>query len=229
MATILRQHLPTSRPNDTHFDLAATTTGSNRRLPEIATGVLIIVVFALAALWWQASATKQHPVLALRHPIERGHVLTVADLQVIGISTDNPIATLTQAQSGSVIGRIARTNLPAGALITVDEFNTGSVITKGEGVVGLSLEPGQFPSLTLAAGDVVAVVLTPATGDQHSFDNPAFAATVLVARATVVEASPVGVQGHRFVAVQVSDVDAARVAEAASANRVRLIQVAEGN
>lgn len=214
---------------EAHFDLAPTKTGpaGRRRLPEIAGGVLVVAVCALAALWWQASSTEQSPVLALRNAVERGQVVTVDDLQVVGIGTDDALAVLTEAEAALVIGRVSRTDLPAGALITAEQFSDGSLIAAGEGVVGLSLEPGQFPSLSLSAGDAVAVVLTPAASDPRAFDGDTVQAAVLVDRATVVEVSQVGVQGHRFVAIQVGEDDAARVASAASANRVRLIQVAE--
>lgn len=211
-----------------HFDLAPTKgTAGRRRLPEIAGGVLVVAVCALTALWWQASSTEQTPVLALRNGVERGEVITVDDLQVVGIGSDDSLAVLTEAQAGLVIGRVARTDLPAGALITAEQFSDGSLITTGEGVVGLSLEPGQFPSISLSAGDAVAVVLTPAAGDPRAFDGDTVEASTLVERATVVEVSQVGVQGHLFVAIQVGEDDAARVASAASVNRVRLIQVAE--
>ena len=126
-----------------------------------------------------------------------------------------------------IVGLVARTDLAVGTLVTGDQFSASSLIGSGEGVVGLSLEAGQFPSLSLAAGDAVAVVLTPAASDPLALEGST-PVTVLVGRAAVVEVSEVGVQGRLFVAIQVSEPDAARVAAAGSANRVRLIQVAEG-
>lgn len=230
MTTQLRERPPVNghQRGEPQFDLAPTKgSGGRKRLPEVAGGILVVAVCALTALWWQASSTEQTPVLALRNAVERGHVITLDDLQVVGIGSDDALAVLGDSQVGLVVGRIARTDLPAGALITAEQFSDGSLITTGEGIVGLSLEPGQFPSLSLAAGDAVAVVLTPAAGDPRAFDGDNIDATLLVDHATVVEVSQVGVQGHLFVAVQVGEDDAARVASAASANRVRLIQVAE--
>ncbi|GJM37909.1 MAG: SAF domain-containing protein [Acidimicrobiales bacterium] len=213
---------------EAHFDLAPTVgSAGRRRLPEIAGGILVVAVCALAALWWQTASTEQHPALALRSSVERGQVITGDDLQIVGIGSDDTLAVLTEPEAGLVVGRVARTDLPAGALITAEQFSDGSLITAGQGVVGLSLEPGQFPSLSLSAGDAVAVVLTPAAGDPRAFDGVTVEAAVLVDRATVVEVSQVGVQGNLFAAIQVGEDDAARVASAASANRVRLIQVAE--
>lgn len=226
MTTALRDR-PAVSGTEPHFDLAPTKATGRGRMPEIAGGILVVAVCAIAALLWQLSATDERQVLSLRNPIERGHTLTAADLQIVGIGGDDPIATLSQAQAAQVIGRVARTALPAGAVITGEQFSDGSLIGDGEGVVGLSLEPGQFPSLALSTGDHVAVVLTPAPGDTEAFTSPDFTADVLVADATVVEVSQVGVQGNVFVAVQVTETDAARVAAAGSAGRVRLIQIGE--
>jgi hypothetical protein len=225
MSTALRER-PAVNGHETPFDLAPSKTSARRRLPELAGGLLVVATFAIAALWWQVSTTDERSVLALRNPVERGQTLTADDLQVVGIGGDDLIATLDPAQAAQVVGRVARTDLAAGSVVTTDQFSDGSLIGDGDGVVGLSLEPGQFPSLALSGGDRVAVVLTPAPGDPAALAS-GFTAEVLVAEAIVVEVSTVGVQGNLFVAIQVSEADAARVAAASSANRVRLIQVAE--
>ncbi|MEZ5278956.1 MAG: SAF domain-containing protein [Acidimicrobiales bacterium] len=230
MTTQLRERPKVNghKHDDSKFDLAPTATRkTRRRVPEAIAGALVVIVCALGVLWWQASATEQTPVLALRNPVERGHVIILEDLQVVGIGSEDQVAVLRSDQAALVVGRVARTDLPAGALITAEQFSDGSLISSGEGVVGLALEPGQFPSLALSAGDAVAVVLTPTAGDPRTFDADTIEGAVLVNDATVVEVSQVGVQGYLFVAIQVSEEDAAKVAAAASANRVRLIQVAE--
>jgi len=200
--------------------------GRKRRLPEMAAGLLLVAVCALGALWWLTSSTDRQPVLALRAPIERGQVIELADLQVVNIDTDQAIVVLADTEAAQVVGRVARTDLPAGTLVIPAQFSSGSTLGINEGVVGMSLEAGQFPSLALAPGDSVAIVLTPSPGDPRAFGD-AIEATVLVSRAEVVEVAQLGVQGALFVAVQVGEDEAARVAAAAATNRVRLIQVSE--
>jgi len=197
-----------------------------RRLPEMAAGLLLVAICALGALWWQTSSTDRQPVLALRDSVERGQVIELADLQVVNIDTDQPIALLADTQAAQVVGRIARTDLPAGVLVVPSQFSSGSILGANEGVVGMSLDAGQFPSLALSPGDTVAIVLAPSPGDPRAFGDT-IEATVLVARAEVVEVAQLGGQGSMFVAVRVDEPDAARVAAAASTNRVRLIQVSE--
>lgn len=198
-----------------------------RRLPEMAAGLLLVAVCALGALWWQTSSTDRHPVLALRASVERGQVIELVDLQVVSIDTDQPIAVLADTEAVQIVGRVARTDLPAGTLVIPPQFSSGSTLGIDEGVVGMSLEAGQFPSLALSPGDAVAIVLTPSPGDPRAFGDT-IEATVLVDRAEVVEVAQLGVQGALFVAIQVDEDEAAQVAAAAATNRVRLIQVSEG-
>ena len=223
MVATLRERTSRAEPS---FDLDAPLSAARRRrAPELVGGVLVILVCVLAALWWQTASSAKTRVLVLRNPVERGHVMTVGDLQMVNIGTDDRIAMLTERDASAIVGRVSRNDLAAGTLVTKDLFSTNSLIGKDDGVVGLSLEAGQVPSLKLAAGDAVSVILTPTPSDPKSLDA---APTVLVARAAVVEVAEVGVQGRVFVAIQVGQADAAKVAAAAAANRVRLVQIAEG-
>lgn len=212
-----------SRPR-ADLDLAPST-GGRRRVPEIALGLLVIVVCASAALWWQSSSTQREPALALRNPIERGDVLSLGDLQVIGISSDADLSSLPESEAALVVGRIARSDLPAGVLVVPEQFSAGSLLAPGHAVVGLLLEAGQFPTRSLAPGDFVAVILTLPVGSSQSFDATSEPVT-LVDGASVVEAVEIGVQGRHLISLELTEDEAAHVAVAASANRVRLIRVA---
>ena len=227
MATQLKERAKLDGHAEQNINLGSVPNGARkRRLPEMAAGLLLVAVCALAALWWQTSSTDRQPVLALRASVERGQVIELADLQVVSIDTDQPIAVLADTDAVQVVGRVARTDLPAGTLVIPSQFSSGSTLGIDEGVVGMSLDAGQFPSLALSPGDAVAIVLTPSPGDPRAFGDT-IEATVLVDRAEVVEVAQLGVQGALFVAVQVEEDEAARVAAAAATNRVRLIQVSE--
>ncbi len=227
MATQLKERAKLNGHAEPTINLGAAPDHTRkRRLPEMAAGLLLVAVCALGALWWQASSTERQPVLALRNAVERGEVIQLDDLQVVSIDTDQPIAVLADTRSAEIIGRVARTDLAAGSLVTPQQFSTSSTLGLGQGVVGMALEAGQFPSLSLSPGDAVSVVLTQSPGDPRALDDDV-EATVLVHRATVVEVAQVGVQGGLFISIQVGEGDAARVASAAATNRVRLIQVSE--
>ena len=227
MATQLKERAKLNGYGEPSITIGAPPDGHRkRRMPEMAGGLLLVVVCALGALWWQTSSTERQPVLALRNPIERGDLVQLDDLQIVSIDTDQAIAVLADTEAAQVVGRVARTDLAAGTLVTPDQFSSSSTLGVDDGVVGLALDPGQFPSLSLAPGDAVSVVLTPSPSDPRAFDEQQ-TANVLVDRATVVEVSQLGVQGGLFVSLQVDEANAGRIATAAATNRVRLIQVSE--
>ena len=85
----------------------------------------------------------------------------------------------------------------------------------GEGVVGLALEPGQFPAMAIAPGDVVNVVAPGDGGDE----------TLLAEAAVVFAVEDLGGQGRRFISLRTSEGEANRVAAAAESGPVRLVLV----
>ena len=219
------------------FDLdGPATPKSKSRLPEIAMGVLLVTGFALASLWWQTSQTETTPVIALGVGVERGDVIDLDDLVLVEISTEDEINVLGKNDSGVVVGRVALSDMAAGTFITGDHVTGGSIVELGDGVVGLSLGPGEFPSLSMRAGDVVDVVLTPSASDTSALESDLAAIRdgtdtsgdqVIVRGASVVEVATIGNQGQLFLSLTMSDAEAAIVARAASQDRVRLVEVSE--
>jgi hypothetical protein len=204
---------------------------SRSRLPEITLGLLIVAAFGLASLWWFASVTAKVDVLALSAPVERGQVLKLENLLVVSINTDDVLATIPRNGSGEVVGRIALAALPAGTVVTPSMFAASDALQVGDGVVGLELDAGQIPALRLLPGNTVSVVLTPGQGStQELRDGGALALSeVLVDSAVVVETAPLGAQGRQYLALSMTEEEARVVSVAASAGRVRLVQVAREN
>jgi hypothetical protein len=217
------------------FDLEPPQPKRRSRLPEIALGVLLIAGFGLAGLWWQMASTNPTPVIALAVDVDRGDVIDLEDLQLVHIQTDDPLNVLDQHESGEVVGRLALSDMAAGTLLTTDDVTGGSVVEAGDGIVGLALAAGEYPSLAMRAGDMVDVVLTPGSADDSAVDGdlPSILALaegrVLVAGAMVVEVAEIGNQGDVFVALTTTESEAALVARAASLDRVRLVEVSGGS
>jgi len=184
------------------------------KFPQLALGVMLTGLAALAFVLFNAATVQRAPVLALATDVERGQVLEVEDLQVVHVGTDD-VLTLTPAdRSDLLVGRAAVTDLAAGTLVTTDQVAAGATLTPGAGVVGLALAPGQYPTPRLALGDLVSVVEV--SGELM----------VLVEAAEVVGIEPVGTQGQRFVSLQTGEQDASSVAQAAAAGEVRLVLIA---
>ncbi len=138
------------------------------RLPELAIGLFVMVGFALGAVLWHLSSVDQSSALAIAANVERGETITAADVRVVYVASDDVLATLGEGQMSQVVGRVALVDLPAGTLLTRDLVADAVAIEAGDGVAGLSLEPGQYPALGLAPGDIVNVVRAgdDATGEE---------------------------------------------------------------
>jgi len=104
---------------------------SRSRVPEIAVGVLVLVVSGLAALWLFQSSTDRTAVLALAGPVERGEVVTAEDLVTVEIAADEAIAV---TRPGDVDAGALLHLLRAG--IGVEELAEG--LNTRAGLLGLS-------------------------------------------------------------------------------------------
>ncbi len=188
--------------------------GRRVRVPELLIGAAIVVGFALAAVLWHSNSTQREAALALASDVERGEAITAADLEVVYLGTDDPIARLAPSQSAEVIGRVAVADLEAGTLVTTANVLDLPTLAVGDGVVGLALDPGQYPAGRLSPGDLVNVVV------------PGEAEAAPIAESALVFAvEDLGGQGRRFISLQTSEDAANRIAAAAEAGPVRLVLV----
>ena len=180
---------------------------------------MVVALFALVGTWFYSSTSDRQPVVAVRQPIERGQQVTAADFMVVEVASDQALNTVAGAQSAQILGRTALVDLEPGTLVSVGLFADQAQVAVGNGIVGLALDPGEYPTLTLAPGDSVRIVETPkgADGDPE---------VVLVAAAEVVDVTPIGVQNQLFISVSMAAAEADTVVAAASQDRVRLVQVA---
>ena len=191
------------------------------RLPEMAIGVVLMVAFALGAVLWHMNANDKTPVLALASEVARGEAIDRGDLRVVYIETGEPIAHLPREASSDLIGGVAVADLEEGKLLTRGHVVARASLRPEDGVVGLALDPGQFPALGLVGGDLVNVVA--ATADVSS--SPDHEA-VLARRAEVYAVEEIGSQGRQFVSLRMPEELANRVALAAERGPVRLVMVA---
>lgn len=189
--------------------------GRRVRVSELLVGAALAVACALVAVLWHASATERRPVLALASDVARGEVIQPGDVRVVYVSSDEPIVTLSRTESASVVGHLAATDLKAGSLLTAALVADPQRVEQGEGVVGLALDPGQFPASGLAPGDLVNVVTAGETDSK-----------VLAEAAVVFAVESLGGQGRRFVSIRTSEGAANDIAAAAERGPVRLVLVA---
>ncbi|MEX2134491.1 MAG: SAF domain-containing protein [Acidimicrobiia bacterium] len=193
------------------------------QVPQLLIAVFLVAVSALVAVVLFSRAAAREPVLALAQPLERGQVVSADDLMVVYLATDDPITTLSSEGATGLVGMTAVADLEAGTILTPAHFISRTVLDPGEGVVGLALAPGEYPTPMLASGDRVDVVLTdggsPGTGGADD--------ETVMASAEVFDIAELGTQGDRFISLRMPADMAAEVARAADAGRVRLVLVAE--
>lgn len=125
---------------------------------ELAIGVAVVGIFAIAGVLWHLSSLDRVAAVALTSPVARGEAIDTADLETVYVGDGGSLALLAPADTDQVVGSTAVADLPAGTLITESLVFDPTDVGADESVVGLSLEPGQYPVGDLAPGDEVAVV-----------------------------------------------------------------------
>ncbi len=190
------------------------------RLPEVAVGLLVTVTFALGAVLWHLNATSKTPVLAVASAVERGEVITIEDLRIVYVATDDHVAHIASTQSAQVVGRRALVDLAPGVLVVPSVIAEVDALQVGDGVVGLALDPGQYPALGIAPGDRVNVVVADST---TATSGPAES---VIARSAVVFAVTELTSDRKLVSLRAAELDAEAVAAAAAPGSLRLVQVA---
>jgi hypothetical protein len=177
-----------------------------------------VTLGALLAWFIVASLRDTTQVVALRHDVPRGAVISADDLVIAEILPDPALEGVPASRMAELVGKRAAVDLSAGGLLSpvalVDSVTPGP----GESVVGLALGPGQLPVTPLLNGDRVRIVSTPRDQD----DPPASAPAVSIP-ATVVTTSASDVSTAVLVDVVVSESDGALLAGLVATGRVALI------
>ena len=122
------------------------------QIPQLMIAVFLVAVSALVAVILFSRAAARDPILALANPVERGQVVASDDLMVVYVATDDPIASLPSDAAAGLVGLTAVADLDAGTIVTPAHFVSRSVLDDGDGVVGLALAPGEYPTPLLGAG-----------------------------------------------------------------------------
>lgn len=191
-------------------------------VPQLLVAVFLVAVSALVAVVLFSRAAAREPILALAESVERGQAISSSDLRVVYVATDDQIASLSGGAAGGLVGLTAVADLEEGTILTAAHLVARSLLDPGEGVVGLALAPGEYPTPLLAPGDIVDVVIT----DDGSLPVEETPPNLVVSSAEVFAVAELGSQGQRFISLRMPTEAAAEVARAAAAGQVRLVLVA---
>jgi hypothetical protein len=204
----------TTRPQPPRPDTVRLPAARRRfHVPTVLAGVLLVVGCALAFGVLAQHLTDTRAALVLARPVARGAVLSDADLAVAQVPADTAVRVLPAADRRRLLGRTLLLSLPAGTALTTELVTAGAVdLGPTSRTVGLLLEPGGYPTSSLAPGDTVSVIDT--GGDGDVLDDRA---VVLSTEATVDGAAT------RLVSIVVDARSAATITAAAAQDRIRLL------
>lgn len=194
-------------------------------IPQLLVAVFLVAVSALTAVVLFSQAAAREPVLAVAQSVERGQTIRSGDLMVVYVASDDPINSLSPDAATGLVGLIAVADLEPGTLVTSAHFVSRSLLDAGEGVVGMALAPGEYPTLLLSPGDRVDVVFVTRTASDEGFTDT----RGVVTSAEVFDVADLGGQGNRFISLRLPAQDAAKVARAVAAGGVRLVLVSGGD
>jgi hypothetical protein len=184
------------------------------RVPQALLAALLIVGGGLGGLVLFSRYNQRAPAVVVANPVPHGHQLAREDLAITDVALDGDV--LTVGSLSEVVGRFAAHDLQAGELLTPADLATGEqLVTADESVIGLLLEPGQYPTKRLVAGDRVDIYAP--GGEGTGGDGPVAADLVVY---DVIESSSDG--RTLLVSIVVTGDAADQVFDAAEDGGVRL-------
>ena len=138
---LTRSRTGTNGSSGTSSNVLTKAVGSsrNRRVPEMAIGIALVIGGALGSLLLFQSATNTITVVSASHSLLRGHVIAPSDLLAMELSE----------QSGKTFVQAADAQSLVGKSMAIDEALTSAAVDVGDFLP------------TLADGDRVQVVFAP--------------------------------------------------------------------
>lgn len=205
-------------------ELPITTTAPvkrERRWSVAALCIVLAVVCALGAAWAVNSASERAKVLAVTRDVPAGQALTAADITIAEVSADAALSPLPAADKASVLGKRAAVDLRKGGLLLSSQLAAGTGLGDNKQQVGVLVKRGQAPAGTLAPGDKVLAVTTPAQGSAATTKDDSSPTSI---ETVVVSVSRPDASGAVVVNLAVDLGDGPALATRASQGRIALVR-----
>ncbi|MFY7069714.1 SAF domain-containing protein [Nocardiopsis changdeensis] len=192
--------------------------GGARRWRWLALALTLTTAGALSGVIALERLDDRTGVVVADTDLPAGHVLTMDDLRVSEMSVSSDLSFVDAARLEEVVGLTLTLPVVEGGVLPESALGADAAFPESDrALVGATLQPGRFPA-SLGAGASVSVVVS---GGEQQEDGAPQAYLALV-RTLVPDP---GVEGAVNVELLVSSADAARIAAAASAGQVSLVQV----
>ena len=207
-----------------------------RQLPWVVLGLTVTLTAAIVFALWASSLGNRTAVIVAGRDIPAGATVELDDLRAVEVATGPGADFVPMSDLESVVGHTVRSAIPEGSALHPDLVSASSPLDRNMAVVGIVLQPGEYPIAHLSPGQSVGVVLngdaqpnsiwddSPATRTAASREDAAS-----MARATVAEVSEVLESGQEalFASLLASVDDAISISKAAVSGDVRLILLPE--
>lgn len=197
-----------------------------RRWSVVALCVVLAVVCALGAAAAVTSAGDRSKVLAVARDVPAGQALTAADLRVAEVSADAALAPVAASGRAGVIGKRPAVGLRKGSLLVMSQLDPGTGLGDDKQQVGVQIKSGRAPVGTLAPGDRVVAVTTPAQGEEDA--KPAAAAPSTIDAVVVLVSRP-DATGTVVVNLAVASADGPLLASRSAQGRIALVREPRSN
>lgn len=133
---------------------------SQRRFPELALGLVLVIGGALGAVSLSRSSTSTVEVVGVSRALARGTILTPDDFIGVRVDTQTARSFISVDDAKSLIGKIATTNFDSGTPIARGSLADAVVLNENESIVAVRVEVGDVPE-SIGAGDEVRVAFVP--------------------------------------------------------------------
>jgi hypothetical protein len=191
----------------------------------IIAGLTLMVISGLSALAIAQSLSNRVEVLVATRDIARGEEITESDLGVASVAATSGVRAIDPAEKDELVGQIATGPIGPGSVVHPAQFVDGATEDANKVLIGLELEPGDFPRFALNPGDEVVVIeVSPSTA---SADDD-LAGPREVGTGEVVEAVALRDADVLLVTLRVNDSIAVSISERAEQDRIRLALVDRG-
>ena len=187
----------------------------------IATGVVLVLVCALAAALVYQHQGGKVSVIKVAKAVPAGHRIEASDLTTAEMASSD-IPAFAGNHMDEVVGKVAVVGLVPGEVLNAAMVATKPPTRAGYVVAGVSLKAGQLPAGGVSAGDQVMVILLPA---QSAAGGSSGSATVLENSVQVTDSAATPDGTGSVVSLLIPKADAAQLAQANNAGLVALSQV----
>lgn len=148
-------------PSPAESPVAAGRTKLQRSPLLLVLGLLVLAGGGVFGWFMWVTTSTASEVVAAKVDVQRGQVITAADLTTVRVTLDPSMRTVPGTELKTLVGQRAATDLSAGSLLSPHEVTNDLLPPEGMSVVAVPVPAGLVPTVPIHAGDTVRLVQTP--------------------------------------------------------------------